>query len=230
METLDLKKLSKEQREELKKQLLAEEKAAKENEAAERDTYKTMVCETVEETFKFLQEISDSLSESKKLVFDNFSHLLEMKKELYGVKDGQQSHTFSNKSGDKSITIGYRVIDSYDDTVNAGIERVKNWIKNQAKDDNAANLVEIINGLLKKDAKGNLKANRVLELQNHADRIGDTELSEGVKIIREAYRPIETSYFIEASDKEPETGKKFTLPLSITSAPFPLGSVVDAII
>jgi len=230
METLDVKNLSKEQRDELKRQLAAEEKAAKEKEQGDREAYKTMVCETVDETFEFLFKISEQLSDAKMMVFNNFAHLLNLKKMLYGVKDGQQSHTFTNKEGDKSITLGYRVIDSYDDTVNAGIERVKLWIKNQAKDENAANLVEIINGLLKKDAKGNLKANRVLELQNHADRIGDIELSEAVKIIREAYIPVETSYFIEATEKDPESGKKFSLPLSITSAPFPFGSTIEKLI
>jgi hypothetical protein len=230
MESLDLKNLTKEQREDLKKQLVAEEKAAKEKEQSDRETYKNMVCESVDETFEFLQGISQQLSDVKMNVFNNFAHLLDLKKSLYGVKDGQQSHTFTSTDGLKSITLGYRVVDSYDDTVNAGIERVKTWIKNQAKDDNAANLVEIINGLLKKDAKGNLKANRVLELQNHADRIGDVELSEGVKIIREAYKPIETSYFIEVTEKDPTSGVKFSLPLSITSAPFPFGATVEKLI
>ncbi len=227
---MDIKNLSKEQRDELKKQLAEEEKEQKKKEQEERETYKVMVCESVDETFEFLQGISQQLSDVKMNVFNNFAHLLDLKKSLYGVKDGQQSHTFTSTDGLKSITLGYRVVDSYDDTVNAGIERVKNWIKKQASDDNAANLVEIINGLLKKDAKGNLKANRVLELHNHADRIGDIELIEGVKIIREAYKPIETSYFIEVTEKDPETGVKFSVPLSITSAPFPFGSTIEKLI
>lgn len=217
---VNLKDLTAEQKRQLLADLAAEEKAAEEKKAADRETYKSIVVETVDDTFLDLARLSQKISDIKALVFNNFAQVIDMKRSLYAVKEGQQSHTFSNADSSISITIGYRVIDDYDDTVNSGIEIVKTWIKKQAKDAAAANLVDIINGLLKKDAKGNLKASRVLELQNHADKVNDPELSDGVRIIRDSYKPKRTSYFIEATFTDPG-GKKQNLPLSITSVDFP---------
>lgn len=221
METaIDLKSLTAAQKKELMDQLAAEQRAEEERKDKERQTYKKLVVETVDDVFIELSKLSSLISQAKASVFNNFSSILDLKRTLYGVKDGQQSHTFSNVDSTQSITIGYRIVDAYDDTVNSGVEMVKEWIYKQAKSEETAALVDIVNGLLKKDAKGNLKANRVLELQNHADKINDPDLLEGVRIIREAYKPKRTSFFVEANYVD-GGGQKQSLPLSITSVPFP---------
>lgn len=219
-DSINLKMLTPEQRRELLAELEAENQAREARIAEDRESYKQLVVETVNSNFKELTRLSSMISDVKQLVFANFAHILDLKKDLYGVKEGQQTHTFSNADSTVSITIGYRVVDNYDDTVNSGIEKVKDWIAKQAKDAEAAQLVDIINGLLKQDQKGNLKASRVLELQNHADKIKDPELSDGVRIIREAYKPVRTRHFVEVTYTG-DKGEKYNLPLSITQAPFP---------
>lgn len=221
MNEILLEKLSAEEKKKLLTALQADEEAQQQAIKAEREIYKETVGKTVAETIKEMEVVSSMLSKAKANVFNNFSALLEMKKELYGYKEGQQSHTFTNEFG-QSIEIGFRQIDGWDDTVEAGIAKVNDYIDSLATNDETAKLVKFIQRLLKKDQKGNLKSNRVLELQNLADEINSPLFTDGVNIIREAYKPVRSAYFIEASCKN-DTGKKVTIPLSITTVEFPQG-------
>lgn len=224
METIQLGKLTPEQKKQLLDELQAEEALKQATVKAEREIYKETVGKTVAETIKEMQIVSSMLAKSKANVFNNFSALLDMKKELYGYKEGQQSHTFTNALG-QTIEVGYRQIDGWDDTVEAGIAKVNQYIDSLATSEETAKLVKFIQRLLKKDQKGNLKSNRVLELQNLAEEINSPLFSDGVDIIREAYKPVRSAYFIEASFKD-DTGKKVTVPLSITTVEFPEGTPV----
>ena len=152
---------------------------------------------------------------TKKEVFDDFKSITELKAELYGVNDKQQSHTFTSSDGKFTITLGHRMLDSFDDTVHSGIEKVKSYIYKSVQDENS-HLLEIVNLLLKKDKNGNLKASRVMELEKIAGNIDDPELTEGVKIIKEAWKPQKSKTFIEAYYKD-ENGNKVNIPLSMTT-------------
>lgn len=214
---VDVKNLSPEDRENLLKQLRAEEREAKDRERAERETYKRMVDETVPVLFEELLNVSRVLSEAKKAVFEGLDTVISLKKELYNTKEDQQSHTFTTTDGRYSITIGHRVIDNYDDTISSGIEKVNAYISGLATDDKSSKLVKTIMRLLRQDAKGNLKASRVVELQNLADEINDPLLQDGIGIIRAAYRPAKTCEFVEVSYKD-DQGRQCSLPLSISTA------------
>lgn len=109
--------------------------------------------------------------------------LLDLKAEAFDVKQGQQTHTFSDDKGN-SIVYGFRVIDDWDDTVNAGVDKIKEFIDSLANDENSAKLVNAVNRLLKKDAKGQLKASRVLELERMADDFNDAKFLDAVDIIK----------------------------------------------
>ena len=85
-----------------------------------------------------------------------------------------------------------------------------------AKDTESAALVETIMDLLKKDAKGNLKASRVLELRKLANRVQNAEFSDGIRIIEESYKPVKSCQFIEVKFKD-EHGREHALPLSISA-------------
>jgi hypothetical protein len=222
---IDTSKLTAEERKQLLADLQAEETAKQQAQKAEREVYKETVGKTVAETIKEMENISSLLSRAKANVFNNFSALLEMKKELYGYKEGQQSHTFTNALG-QSIEVGFRQIDGWDDTVEAGIAKVNDYIDSLATNEETAKLVKFIQRLLKKDQKGQLKSNRVLELQNLAEEINSQLFTDGVNIIREAYKPVRSAYFIEASYKD-ETGKKQAVPLSITNVGFPEGLEIN---
>lgn len=212
---VDLKNLTTEQKKALFEEIKREEREKEKRKAEARETYKNLVAETVERNFKKLEGVSEMLSQVKKAVYEDFKTALEMKAELFGVKENQQTHTFTTTEG-LTITIGHRVTDNFDDTVHAGIEKVKGYISKVTAGEKAE-LEELINLLLKKDKNGNLKASRVLELERIAEKINDEELKDGVQIIKEAYKPTKTSTFIEAYYKD-EQGKKVYLPLSIVNA------------
>ena len=165
-----------------------------------------------------MQYASQKLSEAKTEVFQHLLTLVELKTKVYGVKSGQQSHTFSLDNGD-SITIGYRVTDNYDDTVGEGIAKVTEFLTSLAKDKPTGKLVKTINQLLKKDAKGNLKPSRVMELYKLTDEFNSDLFTDGVEILMKAYKPIKSVYFIDATVIGKDSAKQ-NLPLSISSVPF----------
>ena len=221
MKPIDLKQLSPEQKADLMEQLKSENAAQKNREKAERESYKMIANTTVGEQFLKLEQLSSMLSIAKADVYRQFAAIIELKQELYGAKSGQMSHTFTDEQG-RSITIGWRQVDEFDDTLDMGIALINDYISTLAVDDNSANLVEIINKLLKKDAKGNLKPNRILDLRNLAEKTGNEQLTRGVEIILAAYKPSRSVIFVEADTKTPQ-GAKQSVALSITSAPFPDG-------
>jgi len=72
----------------------------------------------------------------------------------------------------------------------------------------------------KKDAKDNLKANRVMELQKLASTFNDESFTDGVDIIMKSYKPVRSCWFIEASVLATD-GKWQSVPLSMSSVEFP---------
>jgi len=221
MKPIDLKQLSAAQKADLMEQLKNENAAIKNREKAERENYKMIANTTVGEQFLKLEQLSSMLSIAKADVYRQFAAIIELKQELYGAKSGQMSHTFTDDQG-RSITIGWRQVDEFDDTLDMGIALISDYISTLAVDDNSANLVEMINKLLKKDAKGNLKPNRILDLRNLAEKISNEQLSKGVEIVLAAYKPSRSVIFVEA-DTKTQQGAKQSVALSITSAPFPDG-------
>lgn len=221
MKELDIEKLTPDQLSQLEQQIAAKKAAAKARLLAERANYKDIVNKTVHDQIIELMQISNMLSLAKANVYGSFTAIIELKTELYGVNSGQQSHTFSDEEGN-SITIGWRVIDRFDDTLDMGIACVRDYISGLSVDEKTAKLVDMLNNLLKKDAKGNLKPNRILDLQNMADEINNPVLYKGVEIIRSSYKPMRSVVFIEA-DRIDTSGKKEGIPLSITSVDFPQG-------
>jgi len=214
--TIDVTQLTPAQIVELKKQIDAAEKAKKQATKNLREEYKILASDTVKDTFKPLVGLSKHILNVKKLVFDNFNAIVEMKAEIYGVKEGQQSHTFTDMAGTISIKIGYRVTDGYDDTFSAGMEKVTNYMTKLTGTEGAEKFKKIVSALLRTDAKGNLKPSRVLELRQYANEEQDEELNDGVRIIEESYRPVKSCQFVEVKFKD-ENNKWHSLPLSISA-------------
>jgi hypothetical protein len=199
---IDLKTLTPEQKEELKQQMIAEEKAEKEAAKKLKADYESLKNSQVNETFSMLRDVSGALYAAKGTVFDQFKALLSMKQELYGLSDEamglQQSHTFTSEDGKVSIIIGSNVIDDWSDDLPVGIGRVTAWIDKLAYDARTEQMVGIIKDLLKPNKDGILKANRILDLAKKADEIGDKELIDAVNFIRDQYKPRKTSTYVKA--------------------------------
>lgn len=190
-------------------------KAKKEAEAkakAEREEYKQLVDEEIEHSIPVLLSISEQIKDSKQKVMDNFKTILEMKSDLFKtkVKDDQRSHTFTNSEGNKRITLGVYVTDGYRDTVEDGIASLANDDKTQA-------LVNMVFRLLARDAKGTLKASRIVQLRKVAQDTGDERFLEGVRIIEESYQPEVSKQFIRAEIKN-DNGAWIAIPLGMTEA------------
>lgn len=217
MENINLTQLTPEQLQQLEGQIKAKEAAAAQSRLQNIDNYKRLVGETVVESFPHLENLSTVIAATKDLVRSNFDAVLEFKAELYGIKEGQQSHQFTNDDDTLRIRIGYNMVDSYDDTVETGIAMVRAYISSLATDEKSQNLVDMVSKLLAKDNKGTLKASRVLQLQQMADKIQDAQLSDGVKIIRDAYKPVQSKSYIRAEYKN-EKGVWISLPLGVTEA------------
>lgn len=213
---MDISNLSKEDKTQLKMQLEAEEKAERKRIDQERQNYKDLVDATVNTSVKKLQELSAQMERLKNEIFSEFDSVIRMKEELFKVKIDRQTDTFTTSDSRKTITIGNRINEGWDDTVEVGISMVKRYMSTMAKDENSAALVDTVMSLLAKNRKGALKANKVLELEKLANKTGDKDFIEAIKIIRDAYHPVPTCQFIEVELKD-EEGNPVRLPLSMSA-------------
>lgn len=196
--------------------------AAKAQAKQMRDDYREMVDDAIESMMPKLKEVSKSLENYKRTVFEEFSTILEMKGEMFKMEKGEdldnQSHTFTNSKGTMRIVLGHYVTDNYLDTVDEGITKVQMYIQSLANDEKSQALVGMVMKLLSKDAKGTLKASRIIQLRKMAEDSGAPEFIEGVKIIEESYQPIKSRTYLKAYEKNADTGAWVQIPLGMTEA------------
>lgn len=217
MEEIDITKLSPEALNKLQKQIEERNKKEEERIQSERETYKKLRDEAIVKHFIKLQAISNALIEVKKEVFDGFDIIIAMKDELFNTKSDRQSDTLTTDDGQISIKLGNRVNDGWADEAEVGITKVKEYLKTLAKDENSADLLDTVMKLIAKDRKGNLKASKVLQLEQLAQKKNDPQFTEAIKIIQQSYRPTPSCQFIEVKYKDNQ-GKERSLPLSMSVA------------
>jgi len=217
MSNINLADLTPSQRRQMMEDLKAEEKAAKERRENEIALYKAFASQTVIDCFPKLQAISTTLTEEKKSIRETFATVLEMKAELYGVKDTQKSHTIMSEDGRFRIEIGANYTDNYDDTADAGVAMVKEYLAELGDSENAKEAVDMILSLLAKDKKGTLLKSRIKILWKHAKKSDNDKFMQGVDIIMDAYNPVETKSYVRAEYKD-ENGQWKSVPLGMTEA------------
>lgn len=187
-----------------------------------REDYREMVDDAIESMMPGLRTMSECLTNHKKKVFEEFSAILEMKAEMFKMEKGEdlnnQSHTFTNSKATMRIVLGNYVTDGYLDTADEGIAKVQNYIQSLASDEKSQALVKMVMRLLAKDAKGTLKASRIIQLRKMAEESGSAEFIEGVKIIEEAYQPQTSRTYLKAYIKDEKTNAWVQLPLGMTEA------------
>lgn len=194
------------------------EENAKVKAKQDRDAYRDLVDETIERTVPALMCLSQGIKDTKASVLNDFRNVIDMKADVLKLKkDGQRSDTFTNSKGDKRITIGVYTTDGYRDTVEDGIAIVKEYIEGLASDEKTKALVKMVLRLLARDAKGTLKASRVVQLRKIAEETKSDRFMEGVQIIEEAYQPAISKQFIRAEVKN-ENGAWMCVPLGMTEA------------
>ncbi|MFI3296547.1 MAG: DUF3164 family protein [bacterium] len=184
----------------------------------DREAYAQLVDETITSSIPQLQTLSTGIAETKSKVIELFQTVIGMKSELFGSKEGQRTHTFTNSDSSARITVGYHTIDGYRDTVTEGIDKVRSYIESLAKDEETQALVDAVMRLMAKDqTTGALKASRVLQLRKMAEDSGNETFIEGVRIIEEAYQPTTSRQFIRADIRGTSNEWK-SIPLGVTEA------------
>lgn len=182
----------------------------------DREAYAQMVDEEVSMAVPELMSLSEQIRATKRVVYENFRQVLRMKSEVMGLAvSGQRTHTFTTSRSDYRLTLGVNTVDAYRDTVEDGIQMVRQYIESLATDEKSKTLVSAIMRLLSRDAAGNLKASRVLQLRRMAEEADDAMFLEGVRIIEESYQPTATGQFIRAEYKD-DRGRWHSVPLSVT--------------
>lgn len=213
---MDISKMTSAERAELKAQLEAEERAEKQKRENDVAAYKNSVDEFCRGKFARLQALSDEMRRLKEEIFSDAETLITLKEELFKTKCDRRSDTFTTSDGRITISLGNRTNDGWDNTVEVGIAKVKEYLQSLAKDEDGAKMFEVVMKLLAKDRKGNLRAGAMIQLEQHARRFGDPLFIEGVEIIRQSYRPVDSCQFVSASWKD-DHGIRHTLPLSLAA-------------
>lgn len=216
MNTIDISRLSKTEKEALKTQLDAEERNEKERIIRERENYKQLEDATVREEVNELMRLSSLMMAAKDRVFKAIGAVTDMQEELYKVKVDRKSRTYNTQDFSMTLKVGVRTNDGWDDTAQVGVEKVTTYLRTMAKDANSADLVDTVMGLLSKDKKGNMKLSSIIQLERKAEKSRDPEFIDGIRIIKDAYRPVDTCAFIEASRRD-ENGKEQGIPLSMSA-------------
>lgn len=181
-------------------------KAQQEAKREQRKQLQEMTDSVMAEAVAELMACNKQLLATKQKVIETFSTLMAMRKEVNeeAGKKEQDTFMFTNSEGTQRIRIGYNLNDNYLDQVEEGIAKVKAYLESLAKDDQSKELIALVLRLLARDQKGNLKASRVLQLSKIAEQSGNEDFQEGMRIIRESYRPTRSKLFIRCSIKEPE--------------------------
>lgn len=212
---MDINNLTNSELESLVAQLKAKNEACRKQRENDIESYKQMIDGFCHSSLSRLGRLSGEMKREKDLAFHEADALIRMKESLYKVKVDRHTNSFTSSDG-VTVTLGCRTNDGWDSTVDAGIEKVKEFLGSLAKDENSAKLYDIVMKLLSKDRKGNLKAQAMLQLEQYAAKFNDPTFTEGVEIIRDSYRPVETCQFISVQYKD-DQGNKHSLPLSLAA-------------
>lgn len=198
-------------------------KAAEDAKAAKQERekeYKALVNQMVNESVPKAQKLHEQMAEAKKNLVDTFQTIIDMKNELYGgtskAKDGRYTDTFTNEDSTARVTVGNNMLDYYDDTHTAGIDKLREYLGSFASDEKSQTLVKMVETLLSERTKGGqLKAQNVLRLEKMAAESGDALFIEAMEIIRNAYHPAQSKQFVKVEVKN-DSGAWEPIALNLT--------------
>lgn len=190
--------------------------------AEEVKAYKNLVDEAVNATVSDARKLNTEITGLKECILGRFKTIIEMKEDLFRgtkgkAKEGRFTDTFTNSDSTVRVTLGYCTKDAYDDTYTAGVDMVHEYIESLAIDDKSRQLAQMVNTLLQERSKGGqLKAQNVLRLEQMASESGDVQFIEGMKIIRDAYRPAKSKVFVTVEVKD-ENNEWRSISMNMTS-------------
>ncbi len=193
-----LEQLTPEQRKALKEELKAAELAEKQ----QRKQYKEIASTEVENHVKRLKETVEMMKATKVEVYNSLNTLVKTKSEVFETDESQKTHTFTTVDGRLRIIMGCRDISHWDGTETSGVVKIKEYLKSLAKDAKSAELVGMVEGMLKPDKKGMLDPRRIMELSKIAEDGGNELFMDGINIIIQAYKVVGSKMYLEAHEKD----------------------------
>lgn len=198
-----LNKLSPEE----KQALLAEARELVKNEdatiKAERKKFKEIVSNEVAEQVERMKNTVNLMKDTKIEIYNSLQTLVTTKAQVFDTKQNDQNtHTFTTDDGKQRIILGKRDISAWDGTESAGVAKVQEYLATLAKDSRSAELVKMVQGMLKPDKKGMLDARRIIELSKVAEEGGNELFMDGINIILNAYKVVGSKMFLEAYEKD----------------------------
>jgi len=219
--TLDLSKLSLEDKQKLKAQLEAETKAAKQKQKEDRKAYKQLTSEFVERNIDELLNHNDITGIIIENLFKDYNPIKKLKQSVYGTEE-QDSYTSTLPDGSASISIGRNVSIKFDGTETAGIQKIRDFLvslSDETSGDNTKKLSKSVDTLLKLNPKtGQLNPSKIIELSNLADEFNDDRFDDGLAIIINAQIRTQTSMYVSGwkviEDKN-QIPKKLTFRFSV---------------
>lgn len=196
-ETLDITKLSAEQKQQLLEQVKQEEKQAKEKVKQDKKAFKELSAEYVERNINNLVDHNRMTEEIIDRLFEDYQSILDLKQSIYGNKQ-QDSHTSTLPDGSASITIGHNVTIGFDGTEANGVEKIKEFINSLSSDqENVKKLAAAVNTFLKPNAKtGMLNPSKIIELSKLKEQFNDNRFDEGLEIIFDAQIRRQNSMYV----------------------------------
>ena len=219
-ETLDITKLSAEDRAALMQQLAAEAKAEREQLKNDRKAYKELTCDFVNSNIESLLHHNDITGIIIENLFKDYETVRALKQQVYG-NDPQDSHTSTLPDGSASITIGHNVSISFDGTESSGIQKIRDFIASLSDENSDAKtkkLAKSVDTFLKLNPKtGQLNPSKIIELSNLRDEFDDERFNDGLDIIFNAQIRTQTSMYVSGWKVVHENGKakKLTFRFSV---------------
>lgn len=217
--TINLNDLTPEQRAGLLAELSQEKKQADLKRTEDVKTFKDMIDGMLEETAPACMNFGKMQTEMVDKVFSRCATIIELKKDLYNFDEKQASHTFTSRTGNASITIGYNEIPSFDSTVDVGVQKIHKFLASLSKDDeNRAKIEKVLSTLTKKNKKGELNPTKVIALSELKSDMDDELFSEGVDIVVASQFKTRTSMYVRGWYRTiGEDNKEVKVNFSITA-------------
>lgn len=195
---MNLKDLSPEQKDELRKQLEAEKKAAREQKLADKKLLKSLEDSLVLENIDYFITQRDNLEYKILSLFKEIETIIDLRAQVYSNKKREQdSHTFTLDDGSASFKIGWNVRPVFNGTEAEGIVKIKEYMSSLAGEtENEKILMEFLNVALKTDIQGNYNPKKVRELNSMREKAKSELFNEGMDIVNAALHDIRTSRYV----------------------------------
>lgn len=190
-ETIDISKLTDEQKKQMRLELQKEEKQKKELKKQDTATLKELSSAFLDENIDGLIQRQNDQEILVANIFGNFDKILKLKADVYGLdKLDQDTHTITNPDGSASITIGFNVGITFDGSETAGVQKIMNYLtgisskEDDEENENMKKMSETVKLLLKPSMKTKmLNPSKIIQLNAMRATYNSPEFDEGMDII-----------------------------------------------